>query len=351
MRFLKQRPSVHSVPSEPRSYRQTVFRWLYLAGVLAFAIWLVDFSFSGLLRFQSSGLVVGEPAVVAAEFTVTVQDLPLKQGDTVKKGQIAAVVSSQNVAETIARLTAEIAARQARLSELRMNSAVIDRLLPLAENRQKVATAARQELESLLASGYVALNQRTTAIEFEYQSHHDLETLKAQRGVIVAELDTLNTALSEASGALDELRKLFDGGRLRAPIDGVVSQIAANKGSVVRAGDSIVDLYGTQRFILAYLPTGGLYHVEIGDEVNIKVGFRSTRGTITRIEPVAARLPREFQLAFRPVETQQVIRVDFSPDEVPPPLFTKVSLTSSYFLCRWFDICRKHGISSATLFK
>lgn len=337
MRFLKQRPALHTVPSQPRNYRQTVFRWLYIAGVLAFGIWLLDFSFSGLLRFQGGGLVVGEPAIVAAEFTVTVQDLPLKQGDPIKKGQVAAIVSSQNVAETIARLTAEIAARQARLGELRMRSVVIDRLLPLAEDRQRVAAAARQELDSLLENGHVALNQRTAAIEFEYRSHQDLETLRGERSVIAGEVGTLTTALSEAEGALGDLRKLYDDGRLHAPIDGVVSQIAANKGSVVRAGDPIVELYGTQRFVLAYLPSGGLYSVSVGEEVSINVGFRSTRGVITRIEPVAARLPREFQLAFRPVETQQVIRVEFGPGEAPPPLFTKVSLTSSYFAWRWLE--------------
>jgi multidrug resistance efflux pump len=108
----------------------------------------------------------------------------------------------------------------------------------------------------------------------------------------------------------------------------VISRVISNRGSVVRAGEPLVELHGNQRYILAYLQVGGFYDVTIGDEVKINIGLRSVRGVITRVEPFAAALPREFQRAFTPVERQQVIRVEFAPGEVPPPLFTKVSLRS-----------------------
>ena len=157
------------------------------------------------------------------------------------------------------------------------------------------------------------------------------------------ELDTLGAALAEAESAIGDLRKLYDNGRLRAPIDGVISRIVANKGSVVRAGEPLVELYGNQRFVLAYVPTGALYDVAIGDEVQIKSGFQSASGTIRRVEPLAAALPREFQRAFTPVETQQVIRVELAPGEVPPPLFTKVSVRSTSFVPRWVQRIWKGG--------
>jgi multidrug resistance efflux pump len=337
MRFLKQRRYGHSASGQPRAHRLTVIRWIYLASVLTLAIWLVNFSFGGLLYLQSEGLVLGEPGVVAAEFPVTVQDLPVRSGEIVEKGQIAAIVSSQTVAETIARLTADVAARQARRSELRIRSKVVDGLLALAQNRQQIATGARQALESLLSHHDLSLNQRTAAIDMEFRSYQDLESLKAEKSVVEGELDTLSAALAEAESAIGDLRKLYDNGQLRVPIDGVISRVVANKGSVVRAGEPLVELYGTQRFILAYMPTGALYDVTVGDEVQIKAGFQSARGVITRVEPFAAALPREFQRAFAPVETQQVIRVEFVPGETPQPLFTKVSLRSASFLPHWID--------------
>ena len=337
MLALKQRHEVHVLPVQPRARRLTVIRWLYIAGVIALAVWLINFSFGGLLYLQSEGLVLGEPAVVAAEFPVTVRDILVHQGESVKKGQVAAIVSSQNVAEAIARLTADIAARETRRGELRIRNSVIRALLSRALERQKIATSARKQLETLLSSGDLALNQRTAAVDMEFHSYQDLEALKAEQPVLEDELRTLTAALAGAESAVGDLRKLYDKGRLRVPIDGVVSRIIANKGSVTRAGDALIELYGTQRFVLGYVPTGTLYSVAVGDEVQIKVGLQTMRGTITRVEPVAAALPKEFQRAFAPVDTQQLIRVEFAPVEVPPPLFTKVNLRSAHILPRWVD--------------
>ncbi|MGZ6148211.1 MAG: HlyD family secretion protein [Vulcanimicrobiaceae bacterium] len=335
MRFLKHRRQVYAVPSQSRAHRLTVIRWLYLASVLALAIWLVNLFFGGLLYLQSEGLVLGDPWTVSAEFPVTVRDVLVREGDVVEKGQIAVLVTSQSVTETIARLTAEIAARQARLSELRIRSEVVDALLDLATNRQKIATDALQQLEKLLAHQYLALNQHTAAVEMDFRSHQDLEALRAEKRIGETEINTLSVALAEAERALSDLRTLYDEGRLRIPVDGVISRVISNSGSVVRAGEPLVELHGNQRYILAYLPVGGFYDVTIGDGVKINMGLRSARGVITRIEPFAPALPREFQRAFTPVERQQLIRVEFAPGEVPPPLFTKVRLRSLQVVPHW----------------
>lgn len=328
MRFLKQRHAAHAVYNQPRAHRLAVIRWLYISGIFALAIWLVNFSFGGLLYLQSDGLVLGEPGVVAAEFPVTVRDLLVREGQIVKKGEIAAIVSSQQVAETIARLTADLAARQVRRGELRIRSEVVNGLLALARKRQKVASGAREKLETLLPRGELSLNEQTAALDMEFRSYQDLEALRAEKPIVEDELGTLSAALAEAEGAIADLRKLYDNGRLRVPIDGVISHVIATKGAVLRAGEPLVELYGSRRFVLAYLPSGAAYNVAVGDEVQITAGFQTSRGVITRIEPFAAALPREFQRAFTPVETEQVIRVEFAPGEVPPPLFTKVSLHS-----------------------
>ena len=254
-----------------------------------------------------------------------------------KRGQVAAIVSSQNVTEAIARLTADLAARETRRGELHIRNSVVEALLIHAQERQKIASDARKKLETLLSNGDLALNQRTAAVEMEFRGYQDLEALKAEQPVLRDELRALTAALAEAESAIGDLRKLYDGGRLRIPIDGVVSRVIANKGSVTRAGEPLIELYGTERFVVGYVPTGTLYSVGVGEQVQIKVGLQSMLGTITRVEPVAAALPKEFQRSFAPVDTQQLIHVEFAPGEVPPPLFTKVSLRSTRIVPRWVE--------------
>ena len=102
---------------------------------------------------RSERRVLGEPAVIAAEFPVTVRDLLVREGERVKAGSVAAVVSSQTVAESIARLTADLAARESRLSEMRIRGEKVAALIKLAETRQEVTAGARAEMEKLLKGG------------------------------------------------------------------------------------------------------------------------------------------------------------------------------------------------------
>jgi multidrug resistance efflux pump len=332
MRSLKRRTLAQAVPNEPRSRRLTIIRWIYLSVVAVLAIWLGNFFVGDRIFFRSEGLVLGEPAVVAAEFPVTVRDILVRDGEIVDAGKIVAIVSSQTVAETIAKLSADVATRSIRESELRIRDEVVDAMIPLAEKRETFAVNARKELESLVDRHYLALNQHEAALENEFRGMKDLQSLKSEKRIIESELGKLDPVLAEARTATADLRRSYNDGRLAAPITGVVTRIAVDKGSVVRAGEPIVELNGNRRYVLAYMPTESLYELKEGDRVTIKAGLQSARGVITRIEPFAATLPREFQRAFTPVERQQVIRIEFMPGESPPPLFTKVLVTSAGFL-------------------
>lgn len=335
MRSLKQRRVSFTRPAEPRTRRLAVIRWVYIICVVALAVWLANFFFGDMFYLRSEGLVVGQPSVVAAEFPVTVRDVLVHAGENVEAGQVAAVVTSQEVLETIARLSADIAGRQVRLSELRIRDQTINALLALAEDRNKVAVDTRKEFEKLVQQGYQSLDKRTAAVESEFRSREDFEKLKAERRAVSEEVGILNTVLAEAQSALSDLRRIYDDGRLRISINGIVSRLAADKGAVVRAGEPLLEVYGSPHYVLAYLPTGGLYTVAAGDPVEISTGLRTVRGTIERVEPFAAALPREFQRSFTPVERQQVIRVEFAPDIDLPPLFTKVQLRSPNVARRW----------------
>jgi multidrug resistance efflux pump len=335
MRFLKRRELHQIGPIEPRSRRLVLIRWLYLAGVLTVAIWLGNFLVGDRLFLRSEGLVIGEPAIVAAEFPVTVRDILVREGEAVEAGKIAAIVSSQTVAETIARLSSDVATRVIRRGELLIRGQVVEAMIPLAENRQKVASDTRREFETLLDRHYLGLNQRTAALDNEYRGIQDFETLKSEKRIIESELGTLDVALTEAQTAIADLRRIYNDGRLAAPIDGVVTRLVANRGAVVRTGEPLMEISGSRRFVLAYVPIGALYDVNVGDEVYVKTGLQTKRGTIARVEPFAAALPREFQRAFTPVERQQVIHVEFLPGQTPPPLFAKVTVRPAAMLPRW----------------
>jgi multidrug resistance efflux pump len=335
MRRLKFRRIGDSLPNEPRRRRQAVIRWIYISAVVGLAAVLGDLFVGSLFYLRSEGLVVGDLAVIAAEFPVTIRDIRVHQGDRVHAGDIAATVSSQSVTEAIARLTGELASREMRLSELRIRGETVDAIVGFAETRHLIAASARKDLETLMGRGLLPIDKRTAAVETEYRSEQDLSSLKAEKRVIEGEIGSLAEVLGEAKTAIGELRRLYDQGRMRVPIDGIVGRVAAEQGAVVRAGEPLFEIYGEQRYVLGYLPTGGLYEIKPGDRVTIETGLHTAEGIVARVEPIAAALPREFQRAFTPVERQQVIRVEFAEGETPLPLFTKVKLRSGIILPHW----------------
>jgi len=335
MRRLRPRLVPPVAQDEPRPRRHTVIRWVYLAAVIGLMAWLGNLFLGGYFYLRADGMVLGELAVVAAEFPVTVNGILVHEGERVTAGQVVATVSSQAVAESLARLTGDQADRQIRLADLDIRSQTTDAVIGLAGKRETVAGDTRRELEKLLAQRELPVIAHSAAIDSEFRSKEDLERLKAERSAFAAQIGALQAAVARAQSAIDDLHRDYDDGRLHAPIDGVVGRRIAEQGAVFGAGDPLLDIYGNRRFVLAYVPTGGLFTVRVGETVRIADGLHTFAGTITRVEPVAAALPREFQRAFTPVEHEQVIRVKLATGQQPPPLFTKVQVTAARFLPPW----------------
>ena len=329
LRRLRLRSQPEMLPNEVRPRRQAAVRWVYFGTILLLALWLGDLFLGGFFYLRSEGQVRGESAVIAAEFTATVRDIRVQDGERVAAGQVVAVVSSQSDTESLARVTAEQADRAVRLGELRIRGETITAVIGLARNRQAVATETRGKLELLLARGFLPFEKRTAAIETEFRSRQDLAQLAAEQGAATAQVEGMAQAVAETDDAIAKLRGLYDGGVLRAPISGIVGRRLTENGAVLAAGQPLLELYKDARFIIAFLPTGGLFLVLPGDRVVASTGLQTFTGTIASIEPVAALLPGEFQRAFAPVDRQQLIRIAFDPGQAPPPLFTKVQVRSA----------------------
>jgi multidrug resistance efflux pump len=98
-----------------------------------------------------------------------------------------------------------------------------------------------------------------------------------------APLKILTVATEQADLALSDLLDAFDQGRLRAPITGTVSAVLANRGAVVRTGDSLLELVGDHRFVVAWVPVARWYKLDVGQKVSIDAGTGALPGTISSV--------------------------------------------------------------------
>jgi multidrug efflux pump subunit AcrA (membrane-fusion protein) len=306
--------------------KRAAIKWTYLLALIGFAVWVFDVFFGANVYLRGAGLVLGQPAVVAAEYNVTVQNLFVKEGERVAEGQVVAQISSQQVAEARARLSSEAALRAARLVEIDVRREVVNATLALAENREAVAIEGKNQLNESFKKGFLPVISRTAAAEQAYNGQKDAEALRAEKRALTDQLQMLTVATEQADLALSDLLDLFDQGKLHAPIAGTVSAVLANRGAVVRAGDPLLELVGDHRFVVAWVPVGRWYKLEVGQTVSIDAGTGALSGTISSIGTVASALPREFQKAFTPTERLQLIWIEFEKGVTPPPYFTKVMI-------------------------
>jgi multidrug resistance efflux pump len=326
--------------------RRQIVKWSYLAVLVAGIVYLLNTFAAGYVLIRAEGLVVGQPATVAAEYTATVREVFVKEGQEINKGDVVAQISSQAIVESRARLTSDYALRVSKLAELKARGEVVEATLTSAEARERSAVEGKAQLDTIDRKGFLPILTRTTAAEQAYRGKQDAESLRSEQRALTGQRQEVTAATEEADAALHDLTRLYDSGKMRAPEKGMVSMVLAHPGSVVRAGDPMIELVGDHRFVLAWFPIWRHYSLHVGDAVNIDAGNSATyKGTVVKIAPIAGTLPREYQKSFAPTDRQQLVWIEFDDHDQAAqalPYFTKVNITGRYngrqilsFVERW----------------
>lgn len=337
MRRLRLRPRPDTLNNDIRRSTVVWTRAVYFGILLALGLWFGDFLFGSYLYLKSEGMVIAPSATISTEYPATVRDIGVREGDRVSAGQRIAGLSSQQVSESVARLTSELARLRAQEAQLRIQGERNASLLGLASERSQLASETRERYETLQRRGILPMDKRMAALDSEYRSLLESGALQAETDAIRQQLTRLAPAIDKAEAALDNLDRLYGTGDVVAPIDGIVGRRNVEAGAVITPGEVMLEIYGNGSYVLAYLPTGTLYSVSTGDSVIVEWGVRSAAGRIAAIEPVAMALPKEFQTAFKPVARNQLLRIEFddaADRDKLPPLFAKVDIHSGGFFGR-----------------
>ncbi|MEQ8604144.1 MAG: biotin/lipoyl-binding protein [Marivibrio sp.] len=327
MRSLKRRPSSDALRSQVRGRSGRLGRVLYLSALFGLMLWLADAFAGHLVYLRAQGLVVSDAAELASEYTATVSEVAVERGDRVEQGDLLARLRSQDVSERIARIAADVAETQGRLTEGVADLAARRRLLGEAERRLESARQVRAQFDQAQAQGLVSKREQLSVANDYYQALSEVESLKSAIEGLSAENDALRTRVARAENALAALREQFDDGALRAPFSGLVTDVMVLSGAVVTAGEPVARIADKGRYVLAYRATGTLYDVAVGETVEVTDGVARYPATVSAVLPLTAQLPEEFRQTFRPAEREQVLRVDFTGDpDRRPPLFATVEV-------------------------
>lgn len=198
-------------------------------------------------------------------FNGTISSRLVDVGDVVKAGDVLAVLDS--VALEAAKNSAEAAER-------------------IATTQFGSASRARERAQTLVERG---VDTKT-----------DIQD--SERAFVAAQANK-----EQAQANLERARYAFSLAVLKAPVDGVVTEVFADTGSAINSGGSVLRLAATgDREVIADLSDQNLSEISVGDLFNVTLTIDpkiKTTAKVARIEPVAEKNTRLRRAHFTLLDT------------------------------------------------
>jgi len=239
----------------------------YIQSVVSLCIMLLSIMLNGCSFNQSQAEIWGRTEArevdINSKIAGRVVELLVKEGDSVKKGQVLARIDNREIIAEVNQAKAGEKSISAQLNQAATNTGLQDQTLQAALTvaKAKLATAQSQldlaesdfnRFSKLVDSG--AISQQT----FEsYRSKYDVAIAaraEAQAGVISAEAnlsqgkanreneEVLRSKVAEASAQIEQTQVSLDETEIRAPFDGIITAKYVEVGAMISTGIPLVSI-------------------------------------------------------------------------------------------------------------
>ncbi|MBC7502544.1 MAG: efflux RND transporter periplasmic adaptor subunit [Herminiimonas sp.] len=213
----------------------------------------------------SGALRAVNQAAVKAKVAGEVREVLVREGETVKAGQVLVRMDTNEYASRAGQANGALLAARGQLD---------------------IAAKARDNNQALVAKGFISQNAFENA---------------------ASQFDIARANVASAQSTLDVARKLLDDTTVRAPISGVVSSRSVQPGEKVSVDFRLLDVVDLQRMELeAAVPTTDIVNISVGQEVQVRVEglSKSLAGKVVRINPATQAGSRSI-LAYIEVDNAQ----------------------------------------------
>ncbi|RJP77477.1 MAG: HlyD family efflux transporter periplasmic adaptor subunit [Candidatus Zixiibacteriota bacterium] len=273
----------------------------YAFYILSLAALLTGCGEEGEENFLGSGTLEAGEVVVGALVAGRLDSLAADEGDTVRAGQILAVVDT-------ARLAAQRRQSRAALEELSVNRRIAGAAVQQArEQHQNVASnLARQQ--ALLASGS--------------STQQMVDDLATQEAVAASRLQAARDQLAALDAKEEQLRAALElvdlqirDAVIAAPLSGSVIERYAEPGEILPPNGRVVKIADLDRMeIRIYMDERDLGQVKLGAPVQVRVDALPDQpfsGRVTWISPRAEFTPRNVQTRTARADLVYAVKIEF----------------------------------------
>jgi len=325
------RPQPQAVPSppKPRRARRVIVVLIVLVALAgaAFGIWKAFFSSPPVPDnlVLLSGRIEGDDSAVAPKTTGRILEVRFREGDSVKAGDVIAVLDDQQVRAR------EEQANAALLQALARSKAATDQINVLQEQlRQGEAEVAQQDAAYQLAifdkeaytrlakSGAVSERQGKQAETTADQQAAALAAAKRRVAAVQMQIAQQQAEVASSLATTQQTRAQLVEAQanrqdliVKAPFGGTVATRTAEPGEVVTAGTPIITLIDLNLvYLRGFIPEGQIGKVKLGQPARVYLDSNPKQpldAYVSRIDPKATFTPENTY--FRDDRVKQVVGV------------------------------------------
>jgi adhesin transport system membrane fusion protein len=297
-----------------------------MLGLLLLVVWAAVGQIDQVTRAQAVLVAADRTQLVQAPDGGVLTELHVKEGETVKAGQILATLQKERAAAAVDDSSAKVAALRITLARLQAEvygsplrfpsglEAYGDYIRNQKELYDKRQRAFKDDITAL--ENIARLAEEELTINRELLATNDVsraEVLRLERGVadVRAQLTgkrnkyfqdaqaEMTKAQEDLSTQIEQLRdrsQVLEHTELVAPMDGVVNSIKVTTlGGVVRPGETVIELLpqGDNLIVEAKIPPADMAFIALGQDANVKLDaydsaiFGGLRGKVDYISAEA----------------------------------------------------------------
>lgn len=257
---------------------------------------------------EASGTIEATTLNVTAKVAGTVENMEIRSGDKIKKGQLLAAISRNDLAAQKERDELSVIKAEAALADL-VSGARAQEIKDALANVNIAAVNYRQAADELERAKVLFENGALAQVEYERAeraaeiARHRLAAAEAslslaEEGTRAELVKAAEIEVARNKAVLKATEALLADLQIIAPMDGIVLSKNYEEGEYLQAGATLLTLAKTDElWIRVFIPTDDLPYITLGQQVQFTVsGYKDTfMGVIEEIAAKGEFTPKTIQ--------------------------------------------------------
>lgn len=234
---------------------------------------------------EFSGIVASKKtAMIVPKISGYIQDIPLKEGDRFKKGELLLAIKSDELVEKEKFAVASAKEAENGLKQATLGVQMAKTGLRQAEANYELALKTYNRFQALLKNESVS-KQEFDEVEAKYKLAMEEKKL-AEENVKLSEekVEQMKTKKSQADAMVSEARTFLSYTKVRAPFDGVVLEKLADVGNLGSYSTPVLKVGTLENEIVANLTEDLFKSVKVGEKMEVLVGSLDKKFTAEVVE-------------------------------------------------------------------